>query len=274
MTLNSAKKLIAAAVQMQAGVDKAANLATATRLVEEAAAAGAELVVLPEFFSCLGPWEDVLAAAEPVPGPTSEAMAALAARLGITLVAGSICEQSPTPGKGFNTSLMFDPTGKQIALYRKMHLFDVDVPEMVSVQESQWIVPGEEIVATQTPLGVIGQATCYDLRFPELFRALADRRTEIVAFPSAFTAPTGKAHWHVLLRARAIENQAFIVAANQIGQHTPNLATYGHSLIVDPWGEVLADVGEAEEGVAVATLDRERLEQIRRQLPALANRRM
>ena len=261
-----------ATVQMHAGSDKAANVAIATRLVSEAASAGAKLVVLPEFFNLLCSLDEMVQQAELIPGATSEAMRALAAEHQIMLLAGTFCERAEQPGKAYNTSLLFDPEGQELARYRKMHLFDVELPE-VTFQESRCIVPGAGVVATPTTLGCLGQATCYDLRFPELFRQLAQRGMEVLLFPSAFAASTGRAHWEVLLRARAIENQAFVIAANQYGQHTPNLTTYGHSMIIDPWGEILAEAAEGD-AVVVADLDFNRLIEIRRRLPALAHRRL
>jgi nitrilase len=263
--------LRAAAVQMCSGMDWEANLATAARLVARVAEQGAELVVLPEYFSRLGHLEEMAARAEPIPGPTSEAMRDLAAKHRVTLLAGTICEQAGG-GKAYNTSLLFDPQGRELGRYRKMHLPKVDLPE-VAFEEARWIAPGNEVAATESSWGCLGHATCYDLRFPELFRQLAERGMRVLLFPSAFTATTGAAHWEVLLRARAIENQTFVVAANQYGQHTENLATHGHSMIVDPWGVVLAEVS-AGDAVATAKLDFARLEEVRRNLPALRHRRL
>lgn len=257
---------------MHAVDDKAANLAVATRLVEEAAGDGARLVVLPELFNYLGPLERVAAHAEAIPGPTSESMSRLAARLGVHLVAGSIAERAADADKAYNTSLIFDTDGNELARYRKLHLFDVDLPGEVTNRESQWIAPGNQIAATSTSLGTIGQAICYDLRFPELFRRLVDRGTKILAFPSAFSAPTGRAHWDVLIRARAIENQIYVIAADQYGRHTPQFASYGHSAIIDPWGKILASHDEGD-AVISAEIDLEQLAEIRRALPALTHRR-
>lgn len=261
----------AAAVQMCSGMDWEANLATAARLVERAAEQGAKLVVLPEYFGRLGHLQEMVAHAEPIPGPTSEAMRGLAAKHQITLLAGSICERA-AGGKARNTSLLFDPQGRELGRYRKMHLPCVDLPG-AAFDEARWIAAGSEVAATETPLGRVGHATCYDLRFPELFRRLAERGMRVLLFPSAFTATTGLAHWEVLLRARAIENQTFVVAANQYGQHTENLASHGHSMIVDPWGVVLAEVS-AGDAVATADLDFDRLEEVRHSLPVLTHRRL
>jgi predicted amidohydrolase len=268
------KDLIAAAVQLNSCEEKPANLATATRLVEQAARAGAQLVALPEMFNCLGRFEAVIAAAEPIPGPTSQAMSALASRLGILLCAGSICERSSTPGKAYNTSLLFDETGQLVARYRKIHLFDYHIPGEVKYTESRFILPGNEVVCTFTSRICVGQATCYDLRFPELFRRLSEKGAEVLLTPSAFTLATGRCHWQTLLQARAIENLSFLVAANQCGQHAPELVTYGHSAIVDPWGVILATAGGDREEVIVAELKAARLAEIRERLPALSHRRL
>ena len=265
-------RLIVACVQLTATTDKAHNVATATRLVESAAAAGARLVALPELFNCLGEPEEIVEQAEPVPGPTSEAMSQLAGRLGITLLAGSLAERHQADRRVSNTSLLFGPDGLLLATYRKLHLFDIDLPDQVSFQESSFVAPGDEIVVTDTPAGRIGQATCYDLRFPELFRALVDRDATLIVIPSAFTQATGRDHWQVLLRARAIENQAFVIAPNQYGRHAPGIQTYGRSMIIDPWGTVLATAPDGE-GTITAELDFDRLEQVRARLPALAHRR-
>jgi predicted amidohydrolase len=262
---------LAAAVQMNSGEDPAANLAVATRLVERAAARGATLVALPELFLCLGRPEVMLRHAEQVPGPTSDALAALARRLGITLVAGSLCEHGPEPTHGYNTSLLFGPDGRLLASYRKMHLFNIDLPGEVRYHESSWLLPGDRVVTAATPLGRLGLSICYDLRFPELYRRLADEGSDLLLVPSAFTLPTGRDHWQVLLRARAIENQAYVIAPNQHGPHGPHLTTYGRSMIVDPWGTELA-IAPDGPGVIVAEIDPDHLASVRDRLPALRNR--
>jgi len=267
------KRYLAAAIQMHAGEDKAANLDAAGRLVTAAARDGASLVVLPEFFNCLTQLQDVVRQAEPIPGETSRRMSQLAAELEIVLVAGSICERSGQQGKGHNTSLIFGPDGRQLSIYRKLHLFDVTLPDRVRLAESEHILPGDRLSAVDSPAGRLGQAICYDLRFPELFRGLVDRQMEVLVFPSAFSKPTGEAHWEVLLRARAIENQCYIVAADQYGSHTPNFSTYGRSMIVDPWGTVLAAADVEGETIVTAQIDLGRLAEVRAQLPALAHRR-
>ncbi|MCE9547975.1 MAG: carbon-nitrogen hydrolase family protein [Planctomycetia bacterium] len=273
------KPLTAAAVQMNSGPDREANLRVASRLVSEAAGGGARLVCLPELFNRLGPLAEVAAAAEPVPGPTSTAMSQLAAQLQITLLAGSICQQSDTPGRVFNTSLLYGPDGRLLAAYRKIHLFDVDLPgdataPAVRVAESQHFDGGTDVVVAASPSARLGLSICYDLRFPELYRRLAKQGAEVLLIPASFTFTTGRDHWQTLLMARAIENQAFVVAAGQCGTHPPGMKTYGHSQIIDPWGHVLAEASESDEGVILAELDFEELARIRRQLPALAHRRL
>jgi len=278
-------RFLAAAVQMNSRLDKEANVATAVRLVEEAHRQGAQLVVLPEMFNMLGPFPDVIAAAEPIPGPTSKLMAELARRLEITLLAGSICEAATAatndaesaqgnviPPRGSNTSLLFLPDGSLAARYRKVHLFNVDLPGRVEIEESRYITAGDKIVSYETSLARLGLSICYDLRFPELYRRLADEDAELILTPAAFTRTTGQAHWELLLRARAVENQAYLIGANQCGSHGGNLESYGHSMIIDPWGEVLASASD-EEAVITAEIDLSRLREIRAQLPALRHRR-
>jgi predicted amidohydrolase len=262
-----------AVIQMSSTTDKGANLELAEQLVTRAARDGARLVVLPELFNLLGPFTAILAGAEPIPGPTSERCAALARRLGIYLCAGSICEQATAGDRGYNTSLLFDPEGRVLNAYRKIHLFRLDLPGHVRVDESQHLLPGDSIAVTDTVVGRIGQATCYDLRFPELFRRLAQQECDIVAFPSAFTRVTGAAHWELLVRARAIENQCFVLAANQCGKHGPDLETYGHSMISDAWGNVLTAADGTSEDVFSAEINLQSMREIRQRLPALANRR-
>ena len=264
-------RYVAAAVQMNSGEVKQANLQRAVRLVESAAKAGATLIALPEMFNCLGRFESVVQQAETIPGPTSDALSQLANRLNIYLLAGSICEVCPDTAKGFNTSLMFSPFGELIGKYRKIHLFDVDLPGRVTIQESDWIAPGDAVAMVETACGRLGMSICYDLRFPELYRQLADAGADVLFVPAAFTHATGRDHWEVLLRARAIENQAFVIAPNQHGSHPGDLTTYGHSLIIDPWGTVLADAGE-QECVVTAEIDLQRLQEIRTQLPSLQHR--
>jgi predicted amidohydrolase len=264
----------AAAVQHTATADKATNLETADRLVRAAARDGASLVVLPEKWSVYGSPEDQRAGAEPLDGPALSWARAIARELGIDLVAGSIAErvEPTTDGRGSNTSVHVGPDGADRATYRKIHMFDVLVGGR-AYKESDGEAPGDEIVLSATADGVgLGLTICYDLRFPELYRRLAVEGARILAVPSAFTEPTTRDHWEVLLRARAIENQAFVIAANQVGRHAPGLRTGGRSMIVDPWGLVLAQAPDSES-YAIADLDLDRQQRIRADLPSLANRR-
>jgi predicted amidohydrolase len=263
----------AAVVQLQAAADKSANLRKAEKLVAAAAHDGAKLVALPEMFNLYGRFESIIAAAEPIPGPTSELLRDWALRHAIYLVGGSIAERDSQSDKARNTSLVFSPSGQCIASYSKIHLFDIDLPG-VSSKESQWIAAGQEVSSIDSPLGPIGQAICYDLRFPELFRRISARGAEILVVPSAFTEATGRDHWEILVRARAIENQCYVLAPNQCGEPAPGMRTYGHSVIVDAWGRVLASLGEDEEGFAIAEIDLDTLAQLKAQLPALAHRKL
>lgn len=264
--------LSVAAVQLTAGADKAANIAQAAQLVEQAAAAGADLVVLPEKFNGFGSPAILDRCAEPADGgETVEAMRAWAREHGIWLVGGSITEAVPGREKWFNTTFVFDRAGAVVATYRKVHLFDVDVHGQ-RYRESDLEAPGDEIVVVEVDGWTVGLAICYDLRFPELFRALADRGAQLLVLPAAFTRTTGEAHWHVLVRARAVENQCYVVAAGDWGEHPDGKETYGHSMIVDPWGVVEQEAADGA-GVIVARADPERLLCVRARVPALAHRR-
>jgi deaminated glutathione amidase len=261
----------AAAIQLNSTDDKDRNMAVADRLTRHAAADGGELVVLPEKFNVLGTHEDYVAGAETLDGPTVEWARSTARELGIDLVAGSIVERREGREKLSNTSVHVGPDGEPKAVYRKIHMFDVVVAGQ-EYRESESEEPGDEVVLSETADGVpLGMTVCYDLRFPELFRILAVQGARVIALPSAFTKVTGEAHWEVLVRARAIENQAFVVAPDQVGTHPPDKQSYGGSMIVDPWGVVLARV-DGEEGVAIADLDLARQDEVRDQLPSLANR--
>jgi deaminated glutathione amidase len=261
----------AAVVQMNSTAEVARNLEVAERLVREAAGDGAELVVLPEKWTVLGDPDALRGNAEPLDGPSLSAAAAWARELGIHLLAGSIAGRLDEGERLANTSVLFGPDGERLAVYRKIHLFDVDVGG-VAYRESATEDAGEEIVTAAVGEVELGLAICYDVRFPELLRILTLRGARMIALPSAFTRPTGSAHWEVLVRARAIENQVFMLAAGQIGPAAPHYDSWGHSMIVDPWGEVLALAPDAECFVA-ADLDFEAQERVRETLPALANRR-
>ena len=261
----------AAAVQLNSNGDKGRNLEAAEALIRAAAADGAALVALPEKWNLLAEGEALLAGAEPLGGPSLTAARGWARELGIHLLAGSIAEQGPGE-KSFNTSVLIGPDGEDLATYRKIHMFDVDAGG-VSYRESAYEEPGGEIVTGSLDEVTVGLSVCYDLRFAELFRILALRGARILAVPSAFTAATGRHHWDVLLRARAIENQAFVLAPNQGGEAPPHFHSYGHSAIVDPWGVVLASAPGEEECFIAADLDFAALERTREELPSLANRR-
>jgi len=261
----------AAAVQLSSNPDRDRNLEAADRLTRAAAAAGAELVVLPEKWPVLGTPEQTAAGAEPLDGTALAWARATARELGIDLVAGSIAEHVEGAERGANTSVHVGPDGEDRAVYRKIHMFDVEVGGR-TYRESEHEAPGDEIVTSELANGErLGLTICYDLRFPELFRILAIRGATIVTVPAAFTETTTRDHWEVLLRARAIEDQCFVVAANQVGEPAPGIRTGGRSMIVDPWGIVLAQAPDAETFV-VADLDFDRLRAVRAKLPSLANR--
>jgi deaminated glutathione amidase len=259
----------AAAVQLNSTDEKARNLAAAERLVRAAAADGAELVALPEKWNLLAGGETLLAGAEPLDGPSLAAARGWARELGIHLLAGSICERDGDAA--FNTSVLIGPGGEDLATYRKIHMFDVEVGG-VSYRESEHERAGTEIVTAPVAGVELGLSVCYDLRFPELYRILALRGARLLAVPSAFTLATGRDHWEVLLRARAVENQAFVLAPNQVGEAPPHYSSYGRSMIVDPWGTVLATAPD-EECFVAAELDLSAQERVREALPSLADRR-
>ena len=261
----------AAAVQLNSTNDFDRNLAAADRLVREAAGAGADFVALPEKWSVLGGSDDLLARAQALDGPAIEAARGWARELGVHILAGSIAELVEGQERLSNTSVLIAAGGEIAAVYRKIHMFDVEVGG-VEYRESENEEAGAKIVAGAAGDLEVGLTICYDLRFPELFRILAVRGARLITVPSAFTATTGRDHWEVLLRARAIENQAFVVAPNQVGQAPPNYDSWGHSMIVDPWGRILAEAPDGE-GFVVADLDLDEQERIRTSLPSLANRR-
>ena len=265
-----------AGVQMNTRGDVAANVRAAAALVEEAAAAGARLVALPETWAYKGGRRGIRATAEAVDGPSNAALAKLAARLGIFVLAGSIYEPAAEPGYVYNTSALFGPHGGLLGAYRKIHLFDVTAGTTV-YRESDEVKPGADLVTVTIDSGAaapvtLGLTICYDLRFPELYRSLALRGAQVLCVPSAFTAYTGAAHWEILLRARAVENGCFVIAPGQVGEHLPGRACFGHSMIVDPWGTVLAEVQDGA-GFCIADLDLGRVAAVRAQIPSLQNRR-
>ena len=266
-------KFIAAAIQMLASPDREANLKEAEARVREAAARGAKVVALPEVFNWRGDKKEERRNAEPIPGPTTALMGRLAGELKIYLLSGSLLEEIPGGSKAYNTSLLFAPSGNIIARYRKIHLFDVAIENGVSTVESETRQPGEEVVVAETDFCPMGLTVCYDLRFPELYRALVSKGAQVIFVPSAFTALTGEAHWEPLLRARAIENQVYIIAPDQIGKNPKSFATYGNSMVVDPWGRVLARASDFP-GVISAEVDLTYLKKVRAELPALDHRKV
>jgi deaminated glutathione amidase len=265
--------LLAAAVQMTSTADVERNLDTAERLVDEAAAQGARFVALPENFGFLRAEGEPIARGQALDGAWVTRMAGVARRHGLTLLLGSLPEAIAGEARVHNTSVLLGPGGETLAVYRKVHLFDVDLPGMEHLKESKAVRPGTDVVVADTAFGRLGLSICYDLRFPELYRRQAAAGARVLAVPSAFTARTGQAHWEVLLRARAIENLAYVIAPAQWGQHNPRRASHGDAMIVDPWGVVLARRAEGE-GVVSAEIDFERQERMRRELPALTHVRL
>ena len=266
-----ADRLRVACVQLTSSADKAANLEKAERLVARAATGGADLVVLPEKWNGIGDAAFLHEVAEPLDrGESVVTMSGWAKRLGVALVGGSITERRDGREKLSNTCCVFDADGTLAAVYRKIHLFDVEVGGHV-YRESEAEEPGDEPVVTELEGWPVGLSVCYDLRFPELYRILALEGANAVTVPAHFTLYTGKDHWELLLRARAVENQLYVVAAAQVGETLPGRPSYGRSLIADPWGIVLAAAPD-EETVIAAELDRARLEDVRARLPSLANR--
>jgi deaminated glutathione amidase len=260
-------------VQLNSQSDVGENLQAVEKLLAKARGQGAELVVLPENFAFMGETEtDKCAIAEdPAKGPIGTAICGLASKFGLSIVAGGMPERSTDPKRPYNTSLFISSNGRILAKYRKIHLFDVALADGTTLSESAATLAGDEPCVVPW-LAPIGMTVCYDLRFPELFRSLVDRGAQVITVPSAFTVTTGKDHWHVLLRARAIESQAFVLAAGQHGKHPKGRQTYGKSVIVDPWGDVLAQCGEGP-GVATADLDFGYLTEVRKGLPCLTHRR-
>lgn len=263
-----------AVLQMTTGIDPVANAETLERAVAEAAAGGAEILFTPEMTGMLD--RDRKRGAEKIRSEHADIVLArgkaAAAEHGIWLALGSLAVDTGT-GKWANRSFLVDSSGDVVARYDKMHMFDVDLASGESWRESNAYRAGEQVVTAQTPVGRLGLTICYDLRFPALFEALGQQACDVIAIPAAFTVPTGKAHWHVLQRARAIEASAFLVAAAQVGRHEDGRETYGHSLVVDPWGEVLLDMGGEAPGLGFCDIDLGRIAEVRAQVPSLANRR-
>jgi len=269
------KPYLAAAVQMTSLPDVEHNLSQAEDLIQLAANRGAELVCLPENFSFLGDEEAKVKQAQEIATASQNFLVLMARRYHVTLLGGGfpVPALGDTTGKMFNTALLVSPEGEELARYRKMHLFDVNLPDGNTYQESQTIVAGVEPppVFYSDRLGNLGLSVCYDVRFPELYRYLASEGANILFVPAAFTAFTGKDHWQVLLQARAIENTCYVIAPAQVGRHNPRRQSHGHAMIVDPWGTILSDAGD-QTGVAIAEITPSRLEQVRRQMPSLQHR--
>ncbi|WP_119067618.1 carbon-nitrogen hydrolase family protein [Rubrobacter indicoceani] len=264
--------MLAAVVQMSSTPEKSGNFEVAEKLIRAAASRGAELISLPELWSCHGRDTVYRENSEPVPGPTTDFLAGLAEKLGVYIIGGSILEDAPGSGKLYNTSTVLSPEGELVAVYRKIHLFDVKAPDREYL-ESRTISPGDRVVTAETGPFTLGLSVCYDVRFPELYRLLAERGADVMSIPAAFTLQTGKDHWELLLRARAVENQSFVLAPAQWGQKADGRWTYGRSMIIDGWGTVLA-VCPDTDGFALADLDLDRLGRFRREFPSLENRRI
>jgi deaminated glutathione amidase len=267
------KSYLAAAIQMTSVPDLRKNLAQAEELIDLAVRQGAELVGLPENFSFMGEEKDKLAQASAIATETETFLKTIAQRYQVTILGGGFPVPVDSTGKVYNTALLIDPTGKELTCYRKAHLFDVNVPDGNTYQESSTVMAGTELppVYISEKLGSIGISVCYDVRFPELYRHLSSKGADVIFVPAAFTAFTGKDHWQVLLQARAIENTCYIIAPAQTGTHYARRQTHGHAMIIDPWGMILADAGE-QPGVAIAEINPGRIEQVRRQMPSLQHR--
>ena len=264
-----------AVCQMRSGEDRDANVRAAERLLHEAAEGGADLAALPELFTYLGRSSGRAAAAEPVPGPTTERLSAIARDRRIWVLGGSVLELEAA--RIHNTSVLFDRGGELVATYRKIHLYDAELPDQRPIRESDTFTPGEQLVTHATEEARLGLSICYDLRFPELYRGLMVLGAEVLCVPAQFQHVTGVAHWSTLLRARAIEEQCFVVAPAQWGSYGSegsNRRSFGHSMVVDPWGRVLIEAPEEGDGVWLADLDLEELREIRTRLPALQHRRL
>jgi predicted amidohydrolase len=266
------KSYLAAAIQMTSVPDLEKNLVQAEELIDLAVRQGAELVTLPENFSFLGREEDKIAQAAAIASKSEKFLKTVAQRFQVTILGGGF----PVPvdaNKVYNTALLIGPSGEELACYQKVHLFDVNLPDGNTYRESSTVQAGTQlpVVYSSTELGNLGLSICYDVRFPELYRHLADKGADVMFIPAAFTAYTGKDHWQILLQARALENTCYVVAPAQTGKHYALRQSHGHAMIVDPWGVILADAGD-RPGVAIAEINPLRLEQVRRQMPSLQHR--
>lgn len=264
-----------AVLQMTSGIDPAANAATIAEAARSAKAGGAQMLFTPEMSGLIDRDRERAAPhiVEPEQDPVLAAVRAAARDEGLWVALGSLAVRRPDR-RFANRAFVIDPTGAIVATYDKMHMFDVTLASGETWRESAAYVPGDQVVTTEVPgLGTLGLSICYDVRFPALYQELGERACDVVAIPAAFTRPTGAAHWHLLQRARAVEASAYVVAAAQVGRHADGRETYGHSLVVDPWGEVLLDMGGEEPGLGFAEIDPARIAEVRAQLPSLANRR-
>lgn len=268
-------RFLAAAVQLTCTSDEAANLEQAEALIRRAAGYGARFIATPENTNFLGPHQEKVLRAQPLGGALTQRMGALARELSVHLLMGSFNEAAGDPQRCANTSVLFGPDGSILASYRKIHLFDVDVSPSVRFKESDTVVPGATPVVVDTAVGAYGLSICYDLRFAELYRALADLGAQVLTVPAAFTATTGKAHWMPLLRARAIENQCWVVAPGQVGTHDDDglRESHGHSCIIDPWGAVVAEAADGP-GLALAEIDLSKVAKVRQGMPVAEHRRL
>jgi predicted amidohydrolase len=268
-----------AAVQLSSQADVGLNLADSERWVRRAAGAGAQLIVLPENFAFFGPDVERLKLAEPLletgseGAPIQRALSAWAKELGVTIVGGGMPIASGEPERPYNTAVAFGPDGRLLDAYNKIHLFDVDLADGTRLSESAHTKPGNAATSVDVLGFRVGLSICYDVRFPELYRRLVDQGSEVLLVPAAFTLHTGKDHWTPLLKARAIESQSWLVAAAQWGSHPGNRRCYGHSMVVDPWGAVVAECSD-HTGIALASVDREYLKSVRAGLPSLKHRRL
>lgn len=260
-----------AAIQLNCQDNKAENISKALEYVEEAANKGADFIVLPEYVDFMGEDQEKIKIGEDIPGPTSNAFANIAKEYNIYLLSGTIHENSDSH-RLYNTSLLFNRNGEMIAKYRKIHLYDAEFEGRYTIKESDTIIPGEQVVAADTSFGKVGLAICYDIRFPELFRSLSLQGSKVIFVPAAFPLYTGAHHWEILLRARAIENQCYIVAAGQFGTAPPDHVEFGSSMIIDPWGTVLARAPE-KESIIMSDIDLSYIDHVRSRIPCFKHRR-
>jgi len=268
------RSYLAAAVQMTSTPDLAANLHQAEEWIDFASRQGCELITLPENFSFMGPEADKAAQAAEIAQRSEEFLQKMAQRFQVTLLGGGFPVPGPE-GKVFNTASLVDPNGIELARYHKIHLFDVNLPDGNTYQESRTVASGKRVCVYAHPhLGSLGLSVCYDIRFPELYRQLVEQGAEILLIPAAFTAFTGKDHWQILVQCRAIENTAYVIAPAQVGTHYQRRQCHGHAMIIDPWGTILADAGGDKPGVAIAEISPERIQQVRRQMPSLRHRQL